>query len=134
MAKHAHAIGSSDNITVMILLLLRTTPTAGADIGVPCGDEEDYSVFSSFSKAKPIVRNSSWSSEVKLTLKPPVTASPLSPGALSSEIMAVMKDSQAPLADTGNNTTCEKGKNESTGECRDPDDDLMSFLMDDSNF
>ena len=144
MAKHAHNIGSCDNITVTILLLLRSPSSEPPGVDYLSDGEDEYPI--PVSSALHSGERPAWSSPadppIGLTLDPRRVGStaPLSPGTLSSEILSAMDGSGTTAKATGRTKALEKsekasfGENKGTSASDDQDEDLMSFLLDDSNF
>lgn len=140
MARHAHQIGSCDNITVTILLLLRSPTEMPAGQYELSDSEEDYPspVANSGHAAPPAWSLGPQKPPVKLTLDPAriggAPSGPLSPSALSSEILSAMSRPSGCNAIGKKQLAALHGNSDAGSKSVDQDDDLMSFLLDDSNF
>jgi hypothetical protein len=147
MVKHAFTIGSCDNITVTVMLILRNPsgmpPNADR---LASGDDEYPNFLSGGGEAKRAGAaagpGAGRSSGVTLVSRPVPSSGLMSPGKLSSEIMAALDDTDdksssknnASSANPNQGSKSSVGGNRAAAKSADQDDDLMSFLLDDSNF
>lgn len=140
MAKHAHDIGSCDNITVTILLLLRSSLDTPNELDDSSDEDNSYANVGSVGKfpcdlpSHPSARTEP-PIALNLDARRNIATAPLSPGALTSEILSAMNDT-GKLGETVNATRGDKGHSAGTEGTQgvDQDDDIMSYLLDDSNF
>lgn len=138
MAKHAFKLGSCDNITVNVLLLLRNPAEIPAGAQCDACVDDEYVNFSGGENPKRATStrlSSEPGGSITLLAPPSVPyAGPMSPGALSSEIFAALDGKASTGTSSVRGEACANKVEAASVKSADKDDDIMSFLMDDSNF